>query len=173
MLWGVIIGLAVFALWWFKVEPVYGWVNGAVTWADSTIKNLNLNGIVEAVTTKLQDPIVLVPLCLSVGAGILGLYERSQRIKADHLKLQAQEAELMASRQLSNVTTTATEYKNTAESALRELSALKETNPVQQLETAKQTLLLKQGEILALQKELEKARKDLSSIPYREVPVYK
>ena len=178
LIWGVLIGLGVFGLWYYRVEPVYGWLNGVGAWADSAIKNLtgsvdfaNLgNQLTEYITA---NPVVAITAIIGVTGGVLALYERSQRIRETNLKLAAQEAEEYAKIQSSAVTDNLAYYKTKAESAEAELTAIKETNTAQLYETAKAELSTKTAEIQTLEKQLEEARDKLANTPVKVVKVVK
>ena len=142
IIWGIIGGIILFGLWYFKVEPVYGWMVTLGSWAGSTIGNLtsdlNVESVGNQITTYItNNPIVAVTAIIGVSGGILALYERSQRIRESNLKLAEQEARVYAETQAGAVTENLVYYKQQAASATAELTAIKETNIAQQLEIAK------------------------------------
>ena len=142
LFWGLVIGLGIFCLWYFKVEPFYGWTVSVGSWAGSTIGNLtsdlNVESVGNQITAYIQaNPIIAVTGIIGVSGGILALYERSQRIRESNLKLAEQEARVYAETQAGAVTENLVYYKQQAASATAELTAIKETNIAQQLEIAK------------------------------------
>lgn len=176
--WGILIGLGLFALYYFKIEPVYGWMTGFFAWAGSTINSLtnglDLGNIGKQISDYITaNPIVAITGVIGVSGGLLALYERSQRIREKNLKLAAQEAEEYAKIQSSAVTDNLAYYKQEAESAKAELTAIKETNITQQFQTAKAELTTAQTTIQTLEKQLEKARQDLQNTPIKIVKVAK
>jgi gas vesicle protein len=178
LIWGVVIGVGVFALWLYKVEPVYSWMCSIGAWADSTIQgltgNLNVNDLGNQIVEYIKaNPIVAITGIIGATGGILALYERSQRIREQELKLKAEEAQQYAQIQTSAVTDNLAYYKEKAESATAELTAIKETNIAQQLETAKSEVQTLTATVTAQKRQMQELMDKLANTPVKVVERYK
>lgn len=174
LVWGGLLGIGFFAVWFYKVEPFYGWGVGLAEWVGSTIASLtgglNAENIVDQVTEYIKaNPIVAFTGIIAVTGGVLALYERSQRIRETNLKLAAKEAEEYASLQKTAVTDDLAYYKTKADSYEAELASMKETNTAQLYETAKNELTSKTAEIESLKRQQQELMDKLANTPVKIV----